>query len=287
MTAVLAADIGGTKILAALVEGGRITARRMVATPRDAGPEQWTAALAEAAQEWRGHYRGVGIAVTGVVTDGHWSALNARTLDIPKDYPLARRMHDLMGRHAVLANDAQAAAWGEYTRGAGSGRDMAFLTVSTGIGGGLVLGGRLVRGNRGLAGSFGQLSDGGDRAEDTASGQWIAAEAARLGHNVDAPAVFSAAAEGEGWAVALLDLSAARVASLCRNVIFAADPEVIVLGGGVGLAPGYLERVQRALDQIAPGYGGALLPAALGPDAGVIGMADLVMEHDNRQEETK
>lgn len=287
MTAVLAADIGGTKILAALVEGGRITARRMVATPRDAGPERWTAALAEAAQEWRGSYRGLGIAVTGVVTDGHWSALNARTLDIPRDYPLARRMHDLTGSYAVLANDAQAAAWGEYTRGAGSGRDMAFLTVSTGIGGGLVLGGRLVRGHRGLAGSFGQLSDGGDRAEDTASGQWIAAEAARLGYPFEAPAVFKAAAEGEDWAIALLDLSAARVAALCRNVIFAADPEVIVLGGGVGLAPGYLERVQRTLELLVPGYAGALLRAALGPDAGVIGMAALVTEHNKRQEDTK
>jgi predicted NBD/HSP70 family sugar kinase len=166
---------------------------------------------------------------------------------------------------------------------------MAFLTVSTGIGGGLVLGGRLVRGHRGLAGSFGQLSDGGDRAEDAASGQWIAAEATRLGHPFDAPGVFKAAAEGEGWAIALLDLSAARVAALCRTVLWAADPEVIVMGGGVGLAPGYLGRVRAALDTLSPGTGGLLVPAALGADAGVIGMAALVTDtdsnNDTRQED--
>ncbi len=278
MTAVLAADIGGTKVLAALVSGGRLEARRMIETKRDAGPDAWTVALGDAARDWAGCWRGVGVAVTGAVTAGRWRALNPGTLDIPEGYPLADRVRALTGTVPVLANDAQAAAWGEYRHGAGAGRDMAFLTVSTGIGGGLVLGGRLVRGYTGVAGSFGQMTETGARIEDMASGRWIAAEAARRGHPVDARGVFAAAAAGECWAAEVLDLSAARVAALCRAVLWAADPEVIVVGGGVGLAPGYLPRLRAALEASVPNSGARLLPAALGADAGVIGVAALVTE---------
>lgn len=280
MTAVLAADIGGTKVLAALVAGGRVTARRTVETARDGGPDAWTAALGDAAQAWARSWQGLGVAVTGAVAGGRWRALNPGTLDIPAGYPLADRVRALTGAVPVLANDAQAAAWGEYRYGAGAGRDMAFLTVSTGIGGGLVLGGRLVRGATGVAGSFGQMTDGGARVEDAASGRWIAAEAARLGHPGDARAVFAAATDGVTWASAVLDRSAARVAELCRNVMWAADPDVIVIGGGVGLAPGYLTRLRNALDALVPGAGARVAPAALGADAGVIGVAALVTDTD-------
>jgi predicted NBD/HSP70 family sugar kinase len=289
MTAVLAADIGGTKVLAALVAGATVSARRVVDTARDAGPDAWTAALGQAARDWAGGWRGLGVAVTGAVADGRWRALNPGTLDIPADYPLADRVQALTGAVPVLANDAQAAAWGEYRFGAGAGRDTAFLTVSTGIGGGLVLGGRLVGGHTGVAGSFGQMTDGGLRVEDMASGRWIAAEAARRGHALDARGVIAAAADGAHWAAEVIGQSAGRVADLCRNVLWAADPAVIVVGGGVGLAPGYLPRLRDALDALVPGVGARIVPAALGADAGVIGMAALVTDTDptteNRQED--
>jgi predicted NBD/HSP70 family sugar kinase len=276
--AVLAADIGGTKVLAALVTGATVVARRTVETAREDGPDAWTVALGEAAREWAGGWRGLGVAVTGAVAGGRWRALNPGTLDIPAGYPLADRVRALTGAVPVLANDAQAAAWGEYRFGAGAGRDMAFLTVSTGIGGGLVLGGRLVRGHDGVAGSFGQMTDGGARVEDLASGRGIAADALRRGHDTDARGVFAAAARGEGWATEVIGQSAAQVAALCRNVLWAADPDVIVVGGGVGLARGYLPRVRDALDALAPGAGARIVPAALGADAGVIGMAALVTD---------
>ncbi len=280
MTAVLTGDIGGTKVLAALVSGAQIVARRTVETARDAGPDAWTAALGDAARDWAGGWQGLGVAVTGAVANGRWRALNPGTLDIPEGYPLADRMQALTGAVPVLANDAQAAAWGEYRHGAGAGRDMAFLTVSTGIGGGLVLNGRLLRGQAGVAGSFGQMTDAGARIEDMASGRWIAAEAARRGHGTDARGVFAAAATGADWAVEIIAASATRVAGLCRNVLWSADPDVIVVGGGVGLAPGYLARVRDALDTLMPGGRARVLPAALGADAGVIGVAALVADRD-------
>ncbi|MCC6306199.1 MAG: putative N-acetylmannosamine-6-phosphate 2-epimerase, partial [Rhodobacteraceae bacterium] len=145
-TPVLTFDIGGTKTLAALVRGREVLDRRTVATDRAIGGPGWTGGLAALADGWQGRYGRVAVAVTGVVRDGAWSALNPGTLAIPANFPLASRLAHAFEAPVEVVNDAQAAAWGEYRFGAGRGRDMVFLTVSSGIGGGVVAGGRLLRG---------------------------------------------------------------------------------------------------------------------------------------------
>lgn len=274
MTPVLAFDLGGSKILAALVAGAEVIDRAEVATARAAGPEAWIGEMGGIAAAWRGRYGRLGVTVTGLVRGGVWNALNPLTLPIPADYPLAARLRERLGMAAVIANDAQAAAWGEFVHGAGRGRDMVFLTVSTGIGGGVVLDGRLVTGRGGLAGSFGQLgpvAEAGGRAEDVASGRWIAAE----GRAADARAVFAAAAAGDAGAAGVIAQSAARVGRLCANLQLAFDPEVIVIGGGVGLAPGYLDLVRAGVGGLAAPLRPEIVPAALGAEAGAIGIAAL------------
>ena len=283
---VLAFDLGGSKTLAALVAGDRVLARVEAATDRAAGPEDWIAGMARLAAPWAGRYGAIGVTVTGLVRDGCWSALNPATLAIPQGFPLAARIRAVMGQEAVLANDAQAAAWGEHVAGAGRGGDLVFLTVSTGIGGGVVTGGRLLTGRAGLAGSFGQfgpLAADGPRFEDIAAGLWFAAEADAVGAGGDARAVFAAAGRGEGWAAGIIDLSAARVARLCRNLQLAFDPPVIVIGGGIGLAPGYLDRVEAALGDLAPPLRPSLARAALGGDAGAIGIAALAAARTTKE----
>ena len=280
MSPVLAIDLGGTKILAALVDGAGVLARAEAPTARGAGPETWLAEMAHLAAPWSGQYAAVGVTVTGLVHGGLWRALNLGTLAIPQDWPLAARLEDVFGMPPVLANDAQAAAWGEYVHGAGQGRDIAFITVSTGIGGGIVVGGRLLNGRGGLAGHFGQLSameSPGGPIEDIASGRWIAAEGHAAGIG-DAPAVFAAALRGVPTAGAILDTSAARVARLCTNLQRILAPEVIVIGGGIGLAPGYLARVRAALGDLAPPVRPDIVPAALGADAGAVGVAALAAQ---------
>ena len=268
---VLALDIGGTKLLAALVTDGRVVEEARVPTDISEGPDRLLDAAAALAAPWRGRYRAVGAAVTGLVRDGRWRTLNAATLDLRDWVPLADGLAARLGTPVRCANDAHAAAWGEYLRGAGAGHDMVFLTVSTGIGGGIVLRGRLLEG---LAGSFGQLVDEtGVRIEDRAAGRWMAAEAAAAGHPTDAAGVFAAA--GAPWADRILDAAAARIAALCRNVQLAVDPERIVIGGSIGLAPGFLDRVAAALDGLDPEISPRLVPAALGARAGVIGAAAL------------
>ena len=178
----------------------------------------------------------------------------------------------------TLCNDAQAAAWGEFRFGAGAGRDLVFVTVSTGIGGGVVIGGRLLTGRGGVAGSVGltlEASAGGVAPLETlASGRFIAGAAAKAGHPVDAPAVF-AAAGGEAWAAAVLDRSADVVARLLQNLQLLFDPAVMVVGGGVGLADGYRQRLDARLGHLPPHLKPEIRAAALGKSAGVIGAADL------------
>jgi N-acetylmannosamine-6-phosphate 2-epimerase/N-acetylmannosamine kinase len=110
--AVLALDIGGSKSSAALVEGGAIRRRVVLPTARGAGPGAWLDALALATRDW-GH-QAVAAAVSGVVRDGTWSAVNPATLPVPDGFPILAALAARFGVPASALNDAQAAAWGEY-----------------------------------------------------------------------------------------------------------------------------------------------------------------------------
>lgn len=281
MTAVLAVDMGGSKLLVALVDDGRVVTRFETPTDRSAGAGGWVTQVATMAAPLVGHFDRIGVAVTGRVDGGMWSALNTDTLDVPDRYPLAEQVAARLGATPVLANDGQAAAWGEYLHGAGAGLDMVFLTISTGIGGGIVANGKLLTGRSGLAGNFGQalpLTGEAVRLEDNASGRWIARAATLQGHDCDARSVFAAASGGADWADRLVRTAAERVARLCRNLQITLDPTVIVIGGGIGLAAGFLDRVRSCFDELPPHLHPSLARAALGSDAGVIGIAALAKE---------
>ncbi|MCQ4633026.1 ROK family protein [Shinella sp. CPCC 100929] len=273
-SAILAVDIGGTKTLVALVDASGMVEEATVSTARDDGPDRWLEAAFSAAKPWQGRFHGVGLAVTGFVRNGCWSAMNPATLGIPPDYPLIARVEALTSLPAIAVNDAQAAAWGEHAFGAGRGEDLVFLTISTGIGGGIVLGGRL---QKGLAGHFGLTTDGDDGAflEDRVSGRWMAAEARRQGHEADARQVFADASRGETWAMDIVAASAQRVGRLCRNIQLALDPPRIVLGGGIGLAEGFIDRVSALRPPLGAVPPVPVCRAELGVRAGILGVANL------------
>jgi predicted NBD/HSP70 family sugar kinase len=284
-------DIGGTKILAALVQGPDVLAEARAETDPTAGPDEWIEAGLRLAAPWTARYARAAAAVTGLVAEGRWSALNPAILPIPDGFPLEARLASALGCPVHAVNDGQAAAWGEFRFGAGQGTDMVFLTLSTGIGGGIVLGGELLRGRGGLAGHVGVTSPvlAGDppHVEDGISGRFIAAEAARAGHDLDARGVFAAAANGEGWAGAILALSTARFARLLANLQLVLAPECIVLGGGIGLAPGMIARLRAALEPLPPLRRPLLVPAALGARAGVVGAADLAQSANRKNNQQR
>ncbi|WP_378942693.1 ROK family protein [Mesorhizobium sp. ANAO-SY3R2] len=273
---VLALDIGGTKMLAALVDGSSVIETHKMPTPRGGDPEQWLTALFDAIAGWKGRYDTVGVAVSGIIDDGCWSALNRKTLDIPDCFPLTATVSRLSGCNAVLAaNDAQAAAWGEYSFGAGAQQDMVFLTISTGIGGGIVVNGKLLGGLAGHFGQFRSLDEASGTLEDHVSGNWIASQAAPHLSGATAREVFEAAAAGQTWAKDIVGASARQTALLCRNIKLALDPARIVIGGGIGLAPGYLDAIRQMLAALPPRLAPELHAAALTESAGVVGIADL------------
>ena len=275
--AVLAFDIGGTKALAALVRGAEVLDRRVAPTPGAVGSPAWFEGVAALADGWTGRFARIGVAATGLIEDGHWSALNPATLDIPERTALARELGARLGAPVEAVNDAQAAAWGEYRFGAGRGRDMVFVTVSSGIGGGIVAGGRLLRGARGLAGSLGQVqgSAAEPRLESRASGFAIAGAAQGAGRDADTRAVFAAAAAGEAWADQIVTDAARRLAAALVDLQRVVDPECVVLGGGVGLLPAFRAALDRELGPQPERLRPCVVAAELGGDAGIIGVADL------------
>lgn len=285
----LAIDIGGTKIALAVVAGGQVQDRRQIATPRSGRGSDIIAAIAEQAA-LLDYAPVVGVATTGIVDNGCLTALNPSTLPIEDRFPLVEALRTTLGRPVLAVNDAQAAAWAEYRLGAGQGAErMAFVTVSTGIGAGIVLDGRLQTGPRGLAGHIGHMV--GDPngpicgcgrkgcVERLASGTAIGlAGSLVLGRSVSAPEVFAAAAAGDQRCESLIDDAAQALTKVLCDLVAAIDLERIVLGGGVGLASGFLQRIERAMAVQPAIFRRPVVLAGLGADAGLVGIAELVSE---------
>ena len=283
---ILAVDIGGTKIAFAEVVGARLSNRRQISTPRTGGGDALVDAIAAEIKNSRASR--FGVATTGIVSDGTLTALNPVTLPIEDRYPLAARLMSATGMNPVVVNDAQAAAWGEYNFGAGRDcRSFMFVTVSTGVGGGLVLDGRLQIGTLGLAGHVGHMTvRGQDLAcgcgrrgclETIASGTAIARRFSELtGRPVAAPAVFEAASSGDPEAERALEDAAAALAQAFGNVVATNDVDRIAIGGGVGLASGFLKRVRIHVARLPIMFQRPIVAAQAGGDAGILGVANLV-----------
>ena len=287
---VLAFDIGGTKIAAALITGRTVCNRRQIATPRAGGPDDILAAMVDMASDWNGEFEAVGAAVTGVIRSGEWHPINRTMLSIPPGFPLVERLEAAFGRPARAVNDAQAAAWAEYDVRS-DGKSLLFVTISTGIGGGLVEHGKLVEGSNGLAGSVGHIVvkaiDGSPCGcgaigciETEASGMALRDRAEEvLGAALDPPLLFERA-RSDRAAASIIDsalnlLSHALLTS--RRLI---DPYRIVIGGGIGLRPDVLRRLQASGSRLAPDFPVRIEAARLGADAGLVGCALLARRED-------
>jgi predicted NBD/HSP70 family sugar kinase len=194
-------------------------------------------------------------------------------------------LREAFGPSLVMENDVDAAALAERALGHGSDVDhFAFVHIGTGIGMGLVIGGQLVRGAHGVAGeiAFMPLTDGADvdsrdvrrrgplEAAAAASGIVRAARSGGMRGPVSARRVFEAAAAGDGRAVAVVAEEARLIAKTVCAIITVVDPDLIVLGGGIGRAPGFAESVIGELERIAPVMP-AIRVSALGTDAVVDG----------------
>lgn len=286
----LAVDIGGTKIAFADVSNGSIEERSQIPTPRTGRGSDLVAAITAEANR-RGPTQ-IAVATTGIVSGGRLTALNPGTLPIEDGFPLVEAVEAATGLRPLVVNDAQAAAWGEYRFGAGRGcRSFMFVTVSTGVGAGLVMDGRLHAGRAGLAGHLGHVSAQGPSTqcgcgrrgclETVASGTAIARRFREAtGKRNAAPEIFEAAASGDALAEQVIEDAAAALSGCLADAVALVDVERVAIGGGVGLAPGFLERVERHLSNRPPPFVRPVVHASGGSDAGMIGVSDLAMKEN-------
>ncbi|KOV64177.1 ROK family transcriptional regulator [Streptomyces sp. MMG1121] len=191
---------------------------------------------------------------------------------------LVDRMREELGVPLEVHNDANLAALGEYTYGVGTGsRLFAYILIGTGLGMGVVSEGRLFTGAHGLAGEIGFLPWPGrqkpERLEDAVSGVAVVEAARQFGMSgqLTAKAVFDAARQGNPAAVRAVELEGERIAHTVAAAAAVLDPDLVVLGGGVGHSVDLLlrpvqERV-RALTPLRP----TIAPSRLGEDAVLLG----------------
>ncbi|WP_340256186.1 ROK family protein [Roseobacter sp. HKCC-CH-9208] len=277
-----AIDLGGTKVIAARIVAGEVVAREITQTIGSDGPHAQVDAMARIARKI-GYLKGepLGVAVAGRIdAQGHWHAVNARTLSAISSVPLADLIAAELGPVNCL-NDAAAAALAEARFGAGKGiTNFAFLTVSTGIGGGLVLMGRLLTSPSGLAGHVGFATAQGatsnacgsgrkNTVESIAGGQAMALVASDRG--IDARAICAAALRGEAWAEAIVENSAQAVGTLIADLTAILGLQGVAIGGSIGLSDGYIDRVRRFLDAEPPLFRVPVQAARLGANAPLFG----------------
>jgi glucokinase len=285
---VLAADIGGTHMRAALVNAhGTVLVRESAPTPGHAAVPGALIELIDRVGAAPGH----GAASHAVVgLPGGIDYEDGRLLwapHLPEQWPALLSRDELTGRLGIpvhIANDADLAAVGEATFGSGApGTDVAFLTISTGIGAGVVNSGRLLRGRRSLA-EVGHTvidrlawRDGRPcTLEELGSGSGVARLAGEAGlGTLGAREVEARARAGDPRAIGIWRGAIAACAVGVDNLVMSFYPDTVVIGGGLGRRDEFFESV-RELVMSRPLHHPAdlaVVRSALGDDAGLAGSA--------------
>jgi glucokinase len=319
----LGIEIGGTKLQLGLGAGdGNLTARWRGAVDVSAGGGGIRQQILTAVPELLGHakldraaVRGVGIGFGGPVDDVTRTVILSHQIRGWDGFPLAEWITELLGWPAVLGNDADVAGLAEALFGAGKGLSPVFyITIGSGIGGGLIINGEIYRGCGRGAAEIGHLTltmDGedptsggpfGDRPLELLSSGWHIQEIARalavqdsrgsfnlrqiakgeLG-NITARHVGEAARQGDAFALDVLRAPISYLARAIRQVIVLLCPRRIIIGGGVSLMgeqvllePLRRQVAERVFGPFAECY--EIVPAALGEDVVIHGALALARQ---------
>lgn len=313
MSLAIGVDIGGTKVSAGVVDAaGQVIDRERRDTPgADVGATESIIVEVVRTLAARHQVGAVGIGAAGWIANDHATVLFSPHLAW-RNEPLRAALTDRIGLPLIVENDANAAAWAEYRFGAAQGESVVVcVTLGTGIGGGLVLDGSVYRGAYGLACEYGHMTlvPEGRRCacgnlgcwEMYASGRALARDARELAQEspvaaarmlelagsaeaLTGPVVTAAAAGGDPAAQSLCTTMGRWLGRGLANLAAVIDPSIFVIGGGVSAAGEML--VQPAREEFAHSLTGrgfrpvaAVELVALGPDAGLVGAADLARRY--------
>jgi len=320
-TLTMGIDLGGSKILAAVVDahGGILSSDESV-TPAAKEREAIVQSIVDSAHRALGQagvaisdIYAIGVGAAGISSPEAGILFSSPNLPGLRNVLLRDIMQEKLGKRTFLINDADAAAIGEFYFGAGRGaRSFVYVTLSTGIGGGIVIDGRIYTGAIGAAGEVGHMTiddngplcNCGNRGcwETLASGTALVREARRRIEGgvrtsileyaerdidkVTPQAIHRAAQQGDNLAKELIARTAHYIGVGLANLVNIFNPELIVIGGGLSnigdmlLKPAFKIAGERAFREAFQAV--RFVPAGLGGNSGVLGAAAFALQEMRR-----
>jgi glucokinase len=311
----LGIDIGGTNVKVAVVgPTGKVWTRGILETDAGAGPRPAFDRIAKAAVTLAGFRKdavlvAAGVGCAGLVDPVRGYLRASPNLPAWENSPLARIASRALGVYTIVDNDANGAAYGEFTAGACKGMsDLVFITLGTGVGGGVITGGRLLRGAANYAAELGHtaVSADGPRCRCGSRGcleayvgsyglirsaravlkeknagllaDWVVREKRRLTPKL----IFDAARRRDPAARAVVKLAGERLGVGVASLVNLFNPQAVVVGGGVAgsfdLLKPHVERTVRRRAFAESATMAAILPSELGNDATAVGAAMLARD---------
>lgn len=297
----IAVDIGGTQIRVALYPKGDhrpLKQKRIPTRAKDQTPLERLIGLIAELWPVEDHVCAIGIAAPGPINPKLGIIYSAPNIPGWDRLPLVQIIHDRFNVPTRLGNDANLAGLGEWRFGAGQGHHyLMYMTISTGIGGGVIMDDQLLLGVHGLAAELGHvtvLPDGpmcgcGHRghleamASGTAIGKYVADQLAQgvpsslsISPNPSGRDISMAAEQGDPLAKSALARAGTFIGYALGDYLHIFNPSIIILGGGVSRSGPFLMeplRIAMAERVISPEYlqGLVIATAALGDDAGLLG----------------
>ena len=278
---ILGIDIGGTHFRMGLCSAeGELLKHETLATDTLSSPAEGLKQLVKAVDP-HGRAERAAAGVPGIVDYESQSLLYAPNL--PRGFIeglSAVAISNAIGAEAILVNDADLAAIGEAYLGAGAGRQsMAYVTISTGVGAGVVIGGRLMRSRYSIAELGHSYIDaaradrsGTGSVEGEASGTALGRRASELKIDGGAAGLVEKAGDGDAAAQKAIAAFAEIAAVALVNMVHLFSVELLVVGGGVILGGGVTELIEARLNELTPAYFAVeLRQAVLGDDAALRG----------------
>ena len=293
---VIGVDVGGTKILAGVIdEDGKVLERVQVASPT-ASTEALLAGLDQVVTKLLGpEIAAIGFGIPSSIDQRSGMVLG--TVNLPlQGLCFRQRMRERFELPVGIDNDANVAAIAEWKAGVGRGtNDLVMLTLGTGVGGGLILGGKPYRGSVGAGAELGHMvilqdgppcygnCTGHGHLEALTSGHAATLAAQKeLGPDVDARKLVELGKAGDAAALALLHRIGESLGAALGSLVNIFNPELIVIGGGFAaageliLAPARERMAAESLPNMSELT--RVVVAELGPDAGMIGAGFVAFE---------
>lgn len=319
---IIGVDLGGTTIKFAIItRDGNILDKWAIDTDISDGGSHITPSIIDSIKKYMNNknleasdFLGIGMGTPGTVNKHNGTVIGAYNLNWKTEQPLKEMIEGELHIPFHLDNDANVAALGEKWIGAGNNEpDVVFITLGTGVGGGVIANGELVHGANGAAGEIGHITidphgyqctcgkkgcletvasatgivrvakdKAGSFETDTPLKQAILAD-----EKMNAKIIIDAAKEGDLYGIAVTDEISDYLGLACGNIANILNPSTIVIGGGVSKAGEFLaERIRNQFSEYAfPTIRTSthIRIAELGNDAGVIGASSLVINESLHQ----